>query len=68
MQAGLSSRPSEQYGRALDLTPTAALTKRVCARTGSFRSVDSFLREILSEKKLKYTGKMTVLEQLCESE
>lgn len=51
MQAGLSSRPSEQYGRALDLTPTAALTKRVCARTGSFRSVDSFLREILSEKK-----------------
>lgn len=41
----LSSRPSEQFGRALDLTPTAARTKRVCACTGSFRSVDLSILE-----------------------
>lgn len=53
----LSSRPLEQYGRALDLTPTAEQKVSVHAQALSDLLIYLFFREILTEIKRKYAGK-----------
>lgn len=67
----LSSRPSEQYGRALYLTLYCA-NKTCLGMHSLFRYVksvksDVFFREIPIKIKEISAGKITVSEQLCEN-